>query len=65
MRNIIGQEKSAGKDTIGLAATVLYQSGLKYGESISQTQITRAAGITEVTLRNRSKDLKEEKPLLD
>jgi transcription initiation factor TFIIB len=24
MRNIIGQEKSAGKDTMGLAATVLY-----------------------------------------
>jgi transcription initiation factor TFIIIB Brf1 subunit/transcription initiation factor TFIIB len=28
------------------------------GEAVSQMSIARAAGVTEVTVRNRSKDLK-------
>ncbi|MGB8036174.1 MAG: hypothetical protein WCF03_20355 [Nitrososphaeraceae archaeon] len=43
---------------MGLAATVLYLSSLKTGENITQHDISNAAGITEVTLRNRVKDLK-------
>jgi transcription initiation factor TFIIB len=49
---------SAGKDPMGLAATVLYVSCINTGESRSQVDIADAAGITEVTLRNRFKDLK-------
>jgi transcription initiation factor TFIIB len=49
---------SVGKDPIGLAATVLYISCLKTGEQRSQTQMADAAGVTEVTIRNRFKDLK-------
>ena len=41
-----------------LAATVLYISCIKTGENISQKEISNVAGITEVTLRNRYKDLK-------
>ena len=40
---------------MGLAATVLYMSGIKTGENISQKEISNAAGVTEVTLRNRYK----------
>jgi transcription initiation factor TFIIB len=49
---------SAGKNPMGLAATILYLSCLKTGENKTQLDIAQAAGVTEVTLRNRSKDLK-------
>jgi transcription initiation factor TFIIB len=51
---------SAGKDPMGLAASVLYISCIKTGENISQKDISNAAGITDVTLRNRFKDLKNQ-----
>jgi transcription initiation factor TFIIB len=49
---------SAGKNPMALAATILYLSCLKTGENKTQTDIAQAAGVTEVTIRNRSKDLK-------
>ena len=49
---------SAGKNPMGLAATILYLSCLKTGENKTQNYIAEAAGITEVTLRNRSRELK-------
>ena len=51
---------SAGKDPMGFAATVLYLSCLKTGEDITQIQIAQASGVTEVTIRNRFKDLKNQ-----
>ena len=51
---------SAGKDPMGFAATVLYLSCLKTGEDITQIQIAQASGVTEVTIRNRYKDLKNQ-----
>ena len=48
----------AGKDPMGMAASALYLSCLKIGEKISQRQIALAAGVTEVTIRNRCKGLK-------
>ena len=50
---------SAGKDPMGIAATVLYMSCLDTGENRTQKDIAQAAGITGVTLRNRFKDLKD------
>ena len=49
-----------GKDPMGFAATILYLSCLKAGESISQIDISHAAGVTEVTLRNRLKDIRSQ-----
>jgi len=49
---------SAGKDPMGLAASALYISSLRVGMNCSQKIIAQAAGITEVTVRNRCKDLK-------
>jgi transcription initiation factor TFIIB len=48
----------AGKDPMGMAASALYLAGLKTGEKIIQRQIALAAGVTEVTIRNRCKGLK-------
>ena len=57
MDDVTKREISAGKDPMGLAATVLYMSCIRTGENVTQRDIAEAAGITDVTLRNRFKDL--------
>jgi transcription initiation factor TFIIB len=58
MNEVAENEISVGKNPMGLAATVLYASSLKTGENKTQKDIAEAASVTEVTLRNRLKDLK-------
>jgi transcription initiation factor TFIIB len=58
MEEITKNEISAGKNPVGLAATVLYLSCLASNEYQTQMNIAIAAGVTEVTIRNRFKDLK-------
>jgi transcription initiation factor TFIIB len=60
MQKVTENEISAGKDPMGLAATVLYISCTRTGENITQKEISNVAGVTEVTLRNRFKDLKNQ-----
>jgi transcription initiation factor TFIIB len=43
---------------MGLAATILYLSCIKTGEYVSQSCIAEASGVTEVTIRNRLKDIR-------
>src|SRR5919199_925236 len=57
MNNVTKREISVGKNPMGLAASVLYISSMKTGENITQGDLSNAAGVTEVTLRNRYKDL--------
>jgi transcription initiation factor TFIIB len=57
MKDVTSREISAGKNPMGLAATVVYMSCIKTGENITQRDIAQAAGITDITLRNRFKDL--------
>ena len=57
MTQIIQRGISAGKNPMSFAATVLYISSFKAGENITQLDIANAAGVTEVTLRNRIKEL--------
>ncbi|MGC1930435.1 MAG: TFIIB-type zinc ribbon-containing protein [Candidatus Nitrosopolaris sp.] len=59
MSNVTKKEISAGKDPMGLAASVLYLSSIKTGEITTQSDIARAAGVTEVTVRNRAKELRD------
>jgi transcription initiation factor TFIIB len=49
---------SAGKDPMGLAAAALYVACVTHGESKTQRDVAEAAGVTEVTIRNRYKGLK-------
>jgi transcription initiation factor TFIIB len=51
---------SAGKDPMGMAAAALYISCLQNNEKITQKDIADAAGVTEVTVRNRYKALKKQ-----
>src|SRR6266496_3497476 len=65
MNDVIKNGISAGKDPMGLAATVLYASCIKTGEQKTQVDLANAAQITEVTIRNRFKDLKNRLELHD
>ena len=47
----------AGKDPNALTAAVLYVVGRAHGEIKSQRKISSAAGVTEVTIRNRIRGL--------
>ncbi|MDE0090645.1 MAG: transcription initiation factor IIB [Thaumarchaeota archaeon] len=49
---------SAGKDPMGLAAAALYAACTECGENKTQRDVAEAAGVTEVTIRNRYKGLK-------
>jgi transcription initiation factor TFIIB len=57
MTEIIKSRISAGKNPMSFAATVLYLSSLRAGMNITQLDIAIAAGVTEVTIRNRIKEL--------
>jgi transcription initiation factor TFIIB len=61
MHDIIKSGASAGKDPMGLAGSVIYMSSLNTGETVTQMNIADAAGVTEVTIRNRYKDIKKTK----
>jgi transcription initiation factor TFIIIB Brf1 subunit/transcription initiation factor TFIIB len=56
--NFLAQRQSSQEIwCIGLAAAVLYLASLNTGENITQANIADAAGVTEVTIRSRYKDL--------
>jgi transcription initiation factor TFIIB len=50
---------TAGKDPMGLAAAALYIACLMNNEKMTQKKIADAAGVTEVTIRNRYKGLRD------
>jgi transcription initiation factor TFIIB len=60
MIKAIRREIPAGRDPMGLAASVLYLSSLSNDEKITQADLANAAGVTEVTLRKGAKDLRKE-----
>jgi transcription initiation factor TFIIB len=62
MDQINETQLSAGKNPMGFAATILYFSCLKTGENKSQFEMAEAAGVTEVTIRNRVRDIKDKLP---
>ena len=66
MHEVTKEELSAGKSPMGLAAAVLYLTSLSAGnESVSQSTMASAAGVTEVTIRNRFKELRSKLQILN
>ncbi|MBA7679430.1 hypothetical protein ES703_87722 [subsurface metagenome] len=49
---------TGGKDPMGMAAAALYITCMMNGETRTQKMLAEAAGVTEVTIRNRYKELK-------
>ena len=59
LKNAQERKESAGKDPMGIAAAALYLACIKTGENVTQRNISDASGVTEVTVRNRCKSLRE------
>ena len=57
----LAQKKNlvVGKDPISMAASILYLVNLSERKPRTQAEIAKAAGVTEVTVRNRSKELRK------
>ena len=60
LREARRKRAAAGKDPMGLAAAALYIACLQNSEKKTQKDIAEAAGVTEVTVRNRYKALKKQ-----
>ena len=54
------QELTSGRGPAGIAAAALYISALLNGEKRTQREVADVAGVTEVTIRNRYKELLRE-----
>ncbi len=52
-------ELTSGRGPTGIAAASLYVSALLHGEKRTQREVADVAGVTEVTIRNRYKELLE------
>lgn len=48
-----------GKDPMSIAASIIYLVNLSESKPTTQAEIAKAAGVTEVTVRNRLKELRE------
>ncbi len=53
-------ELTSGRGPTGIAAAALYVASLIHGEKRTQREVADVAGVTEVTIRNRYKELLEE-----
>jgi transcription initiation factor TFIIB len=63
LKQVVDSEISAGKDPMSIVATVLYLTCLQYGdESKTQRSFADAAGISDVTIRNRRQELQNKIP---
>ena len=60
LREARKKRAAAGKDPMGLAAAALYIACLQNNEKKTQKDIAEAAGVTEVTVRNRYKTLRRQ-----
>jgi transcription initiation factor TFIIB len=49
----------SGKSPVGLAAAAVYAAALLCNEKVTQSQVSEVASISEVTIRNRYKELLE------
>lgn len=60
LKEAMGKRATSGKDPMGLVAAAMYMAAQRLGvNTFTQKQIAEAANVTEVTVRNRYKGLKE------
>ena len=53
------RELTSGRGPTGVAAAAIYISSVQCGERRTQREVAEVAGVTEVTIRNRYKELTE------
>jgi transcription initiation factor TFIIB len=59
LERVQNKNLAVGKDPISIAASILYIVNLSESKPRTQAEIAKAAGVTEVTVRNRSKELRK------
>ncbi len=57
LKQAMEQELTSGRGPTGVAAAAIYIASVQAGERRTQRQVADVAGITEVTIRNRYKEL--------
>ncbi|MFB6172503.1 MAG: transcription initiation factor IIB family protein, partial [Haloarculaceae archaeon] len=66
-RDLLGNAKEqglhSGKSPVGLAAAAVYAAALLTNEKVTQSAVSEVANISEVTIRNRYKELLEAEDL--
>jgi transcription initiation factor TFIIB len=65
MHDVITSGIATGKNPMGLAGSILYLSLIRSDEYRRQSDVASASGVTEVTLRNRCKELNIKIPQLN
>ncbi len=65
IKKAVEMEITSGKGPTGIAAAALYVAALLSGEKKTQREVADVAGVTEVTIRNRYKELLEKLGLED
>lgn len=60
IQKAIEQGLISGRGPTGVAAAAVYIAGLLHGERRTQKEVANVAGVTEVTIRNRYRELKKE-----
>lgn len=59
LKKAIDQELTSGRGPTGIAAAAIYIASVLLGERRTQREVADIAGVTEVTIRNRYKELAE------
>jgi transcription initiation factor TFIIB len=57
LKNATDKELTSGRGPTGIAAAAIYMAGIVCNERRTQKEIADVAGVTEVTIRNRYKEL--------
>ncbi len=60
LRQAAEKELTSGRGPTGVAAAAIYISSILCGERRTQREVAEVAGVTEVTIRNRYKELAEQ-----
>ena len=60
LKKAASEELTSGRGPTGLAAAALYIASVLCGERRTQREVAEVAGVTEVTIRNRYKELAKE-----
>ncbi|MFB6305361.1 MAG: transcription initiation factor IIB family protein [Haloferacaceae archaeon] len=59
LREAKGTDILSGKSPVGLAASAVYAAALLANESVTQSEVSEVANVSEVTIRNRYRELLE------
>ena len=59
LKQAADKELTSGRGPMGVAAAAIYIASILSGERRTQREVAEVAGVTEVTIRNRYKELAE------